>query len=154
MAESKLAPEPLSRWLMVAAQSTGAVVAGGTKAAVAAEAGQSLAPFCKGVESRFPFRRDLAAPALALMGAEQVALFYLPSENPQVYALGNRDPIGKANVLSRGILGDVQGQLVVASPLYKQHFSLETGACLEEEGVQVEVYPVRLEGDSVLIGRR
>ena len=57
-------------------------------------------------------------------------------------------------MLSRGILGDVKGQLVVASPLYKQHFSLETGACLEEEGVQVEVYPVRLEGDSVLIGRR
>lgn len=90
----------------------------------------------------------------ALVGTEQVALFYLPAENPPVYALGNRDPIGKANVLSRGILGDVQGQLVVASPLYKQHFSLQTGACLEQEGVRVEVYPVRLEGDSVLIGRQ
>jgi nitrite reductase (NADH) small subunit len=90
----------------------------------------------------------------ALVGSEQVALFYLPGETPQIYALANRDPIGQANVLSRGILGDVKGQLVVASPMYKQHFSLETGACLEEEGIQVEVYPVRLEGDSVLIRRQ
>jgi nitrite reductase (NADH) small subunit len=87
------------------------------------------------------------------VGGEQVALFYLPGERSELYALANRDPIGKANVLSRGIVGDVKGELVVASPLYKQHFSLETGACLEEEGVRVEVYPVRLEGDSVLIGR-
>lgn len=89
----------------------------------------------------------------ALVGGEQVALFYLPGEEPPVYAMGNRDPIGKANVLSRGIVGDVSGQLVVASPLYKQHFCLETGVCLEEDGVQVEVYRVRLEGGSVLIGR-
>ena len=55
-------------------------------------------------------RSDLVAGSgvCALVGAEQVALFYLPAENPQVYALGNRDPIGKANVLSRGILGDVR----------------------------------------------
>ena len=36
---------------------------------------------------------------------QQVALFYLPDESPKVYAIGNWDPIGKANVLSRGILG-------------------------------------------------
>ena len=90
----------------------------------------------------------------ALVGSEQVALFYLPGEQQQVYALGNRDPIGGANVMSRGILGDVNGELVVASPLYKQHFSLATGVCLEEEEVRVEVYNVRLEGDRVLIGPR
>ena len=90
----------------------------------------------------------------ALVNGEQVAIFYLPGEQQRLYAIGNRDPIGGANVLYRGIVADVGGELTVASPLYKQHFSLETGACLEEEGVQVEVYPVRLEGDSVLIGRR
>ncbi len=101
-------------------------------------------------------RSDLVAGSgvCALVGNEQVALFYLPGEQKQVYALANRDPIGKANVLSRGIVGDINGQLVVASPLYKQHFSLETGDCLEEENVQVEVYSVRLEGESVLIGPR
>lgn len=101
-------------------------------------------------------RSDLVAGSgvCAMIDVEQVALFYLPGETPPVYALGNRDPIGNANVLSRGIVGDINGQLVVASPLYKQHFSLETGACLEEQGIEVEVYPVRLEGESVLIGRR
>lgn len=100
-------------------------------------------------------RADLVAGSgvCALVGSEQVALFYLPEEDQAVFALGNRDPIGRANVLSRGIVGDLDGQLVVASPLYKQHFSLDTGACLEDPEARVEVYNVRLEGDSVLIGR-
>lgn len=89
----------------------------------------------------------------ALIDKLQVALFYLPEEDPGIYALANRDPIGNANVLSRGILGDIQGRLVVASPLYKQHFDLLTGVCLEDESVSVEVYKARLDGDSVLIGR-
>lgn len=98
-------------------------------------------------------RDDLVAGSgvCALMGSEQVALYYLPSEEQQVFALGNRDPVGDANVLSRGVLGDIGGRLVVASPLYKQHFDLHTGQCLEEDGVQVEVYRVRLDGDTVLI---
>jgi nitrite reductase (NADH) small subunit len=101
-------------------------------------------------------RQDLVAGSgvCALAGGQQIALFYLPGEEQVIYALGNRDPIGRANVLSRGIVGDIKGQLVVASPLYKQHFSLQTGACLEDDEVQVEVYNVRLEGDSVLIGRQ
>jgi nitrite reductase (NADH) small subunit len=98
-------------------------------------------------------RRDLVAGAgvCVLVGSEQVALFYLPDEDPALYALSNRDPIGGANVLSRGILGDVQGQLVVASPLYKQHFNLATGDCLEDDSVHIRVYEARLDGDSVLI---
>jgi nitrite reductase (NADH) small subunit len=100
-------------------------------------------------------RRDLVAGAgvCVLVGSEQVALFYLPDEDRALYALSNRDPIGKANVLSRGILGDIHGQLVVASPLYKQHFNLVTGACLEDDAVRIQVYEARLDGDSVLIGR-
>lgn len=87
----------------------------------------------------------------ALVGNEQVALFYLPDEQPQIYALSNRDPVGKANVLSRGIVGDLGGRLVVASPLYKQHFDMMTGACLEQEDAAVEVYKVRFDGDTVLL---
>jgi nitrite reductase/ring-hydroxylating ferredoxin subunit len=37
--------------------------------------------------------------------------------------------------------------MVVASPLYKQHYDLQAGACLEEDAEQVEVYSVRLEGE-------
>ncbi|GAB3270198.1 nitrite reductase small subunit NirD [Parahaliea aestuarii] len=85
----------------------------------------------------------------ALVNGEQVAIYYLPDTERKVYALGNRDPIGKANVMSRGIVGDLGGKLVVASPLYKQHYALETGACLEEEGVFIPCYDVQLDGDEV-----
>ncbi|MGK0224231.1 MAG: nitrite reductase (NADH) small subunit [Limisphaerales bacterium] len=81
----------------------------------------------------------------------QIALFYLPDETPCVYAIDNYDPISEVNVLSRGIVGDKQGELVVASPIYKQHFSLVSGQCLEEEGAGVKSYPVALEGDAVFL---
>jgi len=55
------------------------------------------------------------------------------------------------SVLSRGIVGDIKGELVVASPLYKQHFSLLTGKCLEDDSASVPVYEVVLDGDKVLI---
>ena len=42
-----------------------------------------------------------------------------------LYAIGNYDPAGDANVLSRGIIGSVNGQTVVASPLYKHHFECQ-----------------------------
>jgi nitrite reductase (NADH) small subunit len=74
----------------------------------------------------------------------QVAIFRTLKEQ-QLYALDNYDPIGKANVLSRGIQGSIGDLLVVASPLYKQHFVLATGACLEED-VSVPVYAVRENG--------
>jgi nitrite reductase (NADH) small subunit len=89
----------------------------------------------------------------ALVGEEQVALFYLPQQEKQLFAISNHDPIGNANVLSRGMVGDVDGRIVVASPLYKQHFDLESGECLEEEGTQLEVYQARFDADSVLIAR-
>ena len=58
------------------------------------------------------------------------------------YLIDNHDPFSKANVLSRGIVGDLKGHNVVASPIYKQHFCLETGKCLEED-TQIPVYKVR-----------
>lgn len=86
-----------------------------------------------------------------LPDGQQVALFYLKGES-RLFAIGNHDPLGKANVLSRGIVGDVRGEPVVASPLYKQHFSLLDGRCMEDETVRVPVYPVRLEGERVFLG--
>ena len=88
----------------------------------------------------------------ALGGTLQVAVFRVRRTNKEeFYALDNHDPFSGANVLSRGILGDIDGRLVVASPLYKQHFDLLTGECLEEDGVVVEVYPVRFDQDTVLV---
>lgn len=87
----------------------------------------------------------------ALLDGEQVAIFYLPEPDATVYAVGNYDPIGKANVLSRGLVGDIGGQPVVASPLYKQHFNLQTGVCLEDEAVKIPVYPIRIENNRVQV---
>ena len=89
----------------------------------------------------------------ALFEGEQIALFYLPHQNPPVYCIGNFDPKGGANVLSRGIVGDQQGELAVASPLYKHHYSLLSGRCLEDDTVEVRVYPVVLEGGAVFLLR-
>ena len=92
------------------------------------------------------------AGVCALVNGAQVAIFYLPDAPRRLYAIGNRDPIGNANVLYRGLVADIGGEITVASPLYKQHFSLESGACLEQPGVSVPVYEVALDGDDVLIG--
>ena len=91
-------------------------------------------------------RSDLVAGSgvCVLVGSEQVALFYLPGEGPELYALANRDPIGKANVLSRASWAISTANWSSPRP-HKQHFSLVNGACLEEEGVRVEVYPVQPE---------
>jgi nitrite reductase (NADH) small subunit len=85
-----------------------------------------------------------------LVESQQVAVFFLMREQT-VYAIHNYDPIGKANVLSRGMIGDIKGEPVVASPLYKQHFSLKTGICLEDESIVVPPYPVRIQNGRVEI---
>lgn len=78
----------------------------------------------------------------ALAGGRQVAVFRVGAD--QVFAIANHDPFSKANVLSRGITGDIKGELVVASPVYKQHFRLATGQCVEDESVSVESFAVRI----------
>ena len=56
----------------------------------------------------------------------QVALFYLPGvEGKNLYAIDNHDPQSGANVIGRGLDGSLKGDLVVASPIYNQHFRLE-----------------------------
>ena len=85
----------------------------------------------------------------ALVNGRQVAVFRLHDDS--VYALDNHDPFSRANVLSRGIVGDLKGELVVASPVYKQHFNLATGQCLEDAAVRVAVFSARVKGDAVLV---
>lgn len=86
----------------------------------------------------------------ACVDGQLIALFRLGNEG-RVYALSNTDPFSQANVMSRGIVGDIQGECVVASPIYKQHFSLETGRCLEDHEKKLLVYPVKTEGGRVLV---
>jgi len=102
---------------------------------------------------RICHRGDLIAGSgvCALVAGEQIAIFYVPEEEPCLYAIDNWDPIGEANVLSRGIMGDIDGELVVASPLYKQHFSLLDGHCLEDPNISVKHYTVSVIDDEVFV---
>lgn len=95
--------------------------------------------------------KDSGICALLNIGGEpqQAALFYLPNTEKKIFALGNWDPIGQANVMSRGMVGSIGDELVVASPLYKQHFSLESGKCLEEDQ-SLPVFDVKIEGQNVV----
>ncbi|WP_180075424.1 nitrite reductase small subunit NirD [Acinetobacter sp. YH12254] len=86
----------------------------------------------------------------ALIEDQQIAIFRVGQEQ-RVYALSNQDPFSLANVMARGILGDLQGERVVASPIYKQHFSLVTGRCLEEQDKKLLVFPTRIENGKVLV---
>lgn len=82
--------------------------------------------------------------------AEQVALFRETPAGP-VYAISNYDPLGDAYVLSRGIIGSIGDKLVVASPLYKQHFCLEDGQCIEDPTVKVPAWKARITDGQVQI---
>ena len=77
----------------------------------------------------------------ALLGGRQVAVFRLPDD--RLFAIDNHDPNSGANVLSRGIVGDLGGELVVASPMYKHHYNLSTGECLEDAQTPVATYAVK-----------
>jgi nitrite reductase (NADH) large subunit len=82
----------------------------------------------------------------ALVDGCQIAVFRI---GDALHAIGNHDPASGTNVLARGIVGDLDGELMVASPMYKQHFSLTTGRCLEDASLSVPVYPVRINDQQV-----
>jgi nitrite reductase (NADH) small subunit len=79
--------------------------------------------------------------AALLPDGRQVAVFVDRTGTP--YAIDNRDPFTGAYVLSRGLLGTVEGRPFVASPLLKQRFDLATGRCLDDETVAVQAYEAR-----------
>jgi nitrite reductase (NADH) small subunit len=77
----------------------------------------------------------------ALVGGRQVAVFRL--SDGSLHAVSNFDPFSRANVLSRGIVGDKSGEPKIASPIYKQTFNLRTGSCYEDGTVRLDVFRVR-----------
>ncbi|HVT37124.1 MAG TPA: nitrite reductase small subunit NirD, partial [Nevskiaceae bacterium] len=87
----------------------------------------------------------------ALVGGRQVAVFRI-GETDEVHAIGAYDPNSGANVLARGIVGDLRGRLVVASPIYKQHFDLHTGECIEDPVASVRRYETLVRDGQVYVG--
>ncbi|WP_035387068.1 nitrite reductase small subunit NirD [Ferrimonas senticii] len=87
--------------------------------------------------------------ACALIGQQQIALFRLA--NDRLYAIDNHDPLGGANVLSRGLLAELNGQQTISSPLHRHHYCLDSGQCLQDQAVKLTTYPVKVEDGQVLL---
>ena len=79
----------------------------------------------------------------ALVNDRQIAIFRV-GEGMDVYAIDNYDPFSKAYVLSRGIVGDRNGIPKVASPIYKQNFSLLTGEYLDDVTVKLQTFSTQV----------
>lgn len=91
----------------------------------------------------------------ALIEDEQVAIFRLKTEQgEQLFALSNFDPFSSANVISRGLVGTIQNDWVVASPIYKQHFRLVDGQCVEDENVKLKSWAIKLVDNKVKIAAK
>jgi NAD(P)H-dependent nitrite reductase small subunit len=81
-------------------------------------------------------------------GQVQIAIFRFDALG-RWYACQNMCPHKRAFVLSRGVVGTQGEEAIVACPLHKKTYSLETGACLTGEGYTVKVFPVRVAGERV-----
>ncbi|PLC04607.1 nitrite reductase (NAD(P)H) small subunit [Variovorax sp. RO1] len=86
----------------------------------------------------------------ALVDGVHVAIFRV-SQEPSLFAIDNVDPKAGASVLSRGLVGSLGDRIVVASPLYKNHFDLRSGECLEAPEHSVRAHAVRVENGRVLV---
>jgi nitrite reductase (NADH) small subunit len=82
------------------------------------------------------------AGVAAMLDGEQIAIIRTRAD--RLFALSNFDPFSKAFVIARGIVGDRAGIAKIASPIFKQNFSLETGECLDDPSVRLQVFPIRV----------
>ncbi len=85
----------------------------------------------------------------ARVAGQQIALFHLPAFG--VFAVANHEPGSQANVLARGLTGDVAGEPVVISPLYKQRFRLRDGVSVDNAAQRISAWPARVENGQVWI---
>ncbi len=93
--------------------------------------------------------------ACVKIGDRQIAVFNFSgnANTPERwYASQNLCPHKMQMILSRGLIGDTNGEPKVACPYHKKTFSLETGQNLNGDDYQIDTYPVRIEDGFVYIG--
>ncbi len=83
-------------------------------------------------------------------GDVQIAVYNFTSRG-EWYACQQMCPHRKAFVLSRGIIGDANGQPKVACPLHKKTFSLADGQCLNGDEYRIRTFPVKVDGNQVFL---
>ncbi|MBO1997224.1 nitrite reductase (NAD(P)H) small subunit [Klebsiella pneumoniae] len=93
-----------------------------------------------------PFRRRRDRRPLR---ERQIALFRF---GERVYALDNREPGSAANVLSRGLLGDVGGEPVVISRCTNSGYACATAG--RATATNRRYAPVKVENGKVWVGNQ
>ena len=81
----------------------------------------------------------------------QIAIFNFKARD-EWFATQNLCPHRQEMILSRGMIGDANGEPKVACPYHKRNFSLKTGKCLtDEECESIKTYRVKVEGGDVFV---
>lgn len=86
--------------------------------------------------------------AALLPDGRQVAVYLVDDE---VHAVCNIDPVARAAVMSRGLVGDRAGVPAVISPLGKQAYALEDGRGLDDPARGISVFPARVAADGTVL---
>lgn len=82
--------------------------------------------------------------ACVIYDEQQIAIFNY-KDGEEWFAIQNMCPHKKAMLLSRGLIGDAQGEPMVACPLHKNRFSLKTGQHLEDNiKYDLKTYPIKV----------
>lgn len=89
--------------------------------------------------------------ACVLLNGRQIAVFNF-TRRGEWYATDNECPHRQQMALSRGMIGSQGDEPKVACPFHKKTFSLQTGACLNDEGYEINTFPVRVVDGIVYIG--
>ena len=84
-----------------------------------------------------------------LVEGRQIALVL--ASPGELYAVDHRDPVTSSYVMARGIVGSRGDRATLASPLLKQVYDLQTGACLDDPALALAVYRTRVVGGMVEI---
>jgi nitrite reductase (NADH) small subunit len=84
-------------------------------------------------------------------GNDQIAVYHAASRG-EWYATQNMCPHRNQMALSRGLIGDANGEPKIACPFHKKTFSLATGCNLDGENYSIRIYPVKVSDGAVYIG--
>ncbi|PKG77180.1 nitrite reductase (NAD(P)H) small subunit [Shewanella sp. Actino-trap-3] len=85
----------------------------------------------------------------AWVAGRAVAIFNLDKDG--LFALDNVDPASGVSLLARGLICEIDGELCVASPLYKQHYRLDSGRCIENNDLVVKPFEIKTEQGNIFV---